>query len=70
MVGFTALRASSKSEGTGMVYCWRDEGCGQERARESKDDRLGSSPGSLLANSTTTGVLVTNIEKYVGSCLL
>lgn len=47
-----------------MVYCWRAEGCGQERARESKDDRLGSSPGSLLANSTT-GVLATNIEKYV-----
>lgn len=36
-----------------MVYCWRGEGCGQERARESKDDRLGSSTGSLLANCTT-----------------
>lgn len=36
-----------------MVYCWRGEGCGQERARESKDDRLGSSSGSQLANSTT-----------------
>lgn len=51
MVGFRALRASSKSEGTRMVYCWRGEGCGQERARESKDDRLGSSSGS------TTGVI-------------
>lgn len=52
-----------KSEGTRMVYCRRGEGCGQERARESKDDRLGSSSGSLQV--LFGGVLVTNIEKYV-----
>lgn len=82
MVGFTALRAISKSRysgarGHGWSIVGGGEGCGQERARESKDDRLGSSTGSLLANSTT-GVIRWGLGEehreistvFVGSCLL